>query len=134
MQWHGHKASSCTRSTGSHSHSHSCLLDFPMNLMRRLTNCYPFPIRTCLRTSPDTYMKNDVLSIQHGIVNHVEYTMARSRYKFDDFEAYQATSLSLRDRLIGEGRMGKTLDLADSSGRNRGWHPGGNFGCGGKGL
>ena len=47
-------------------------------------------------------MKNDVLSIQEGIVNHVEYTMARSRYKFDDFEAYQATSLSLRDRLIGE--------------------------------
>lgn len=52
-------------------------------------------------------MKNDVLSIQQGIVNHVEYTMARSRYKFDDFEAYQATSLSLRDRLIGEGRVGK---------------------------
>jgi len=52
-------------------------------------------------------MKNDVLSIQEGIVNHVEYTMARSRYKFDDFEAYQATSLSLRDRLIGEknGRL-----------------------------
>ena len=50
----------------------------------------------------DTYMQNDVLSIQQGIVNHVEYTMARSRYKFDDFEAYQATSLSLRDRLIGE--------------------------------
>ena len=50
----------------------------------------------------DTYMKNDVLSIQEGIVNHVEYTMARSRYKFDDFEAYQATSLSLRDRLIGK--------------------------------
>lgn len=52
-------------------------------------------------THADTYMKNDVLSIQEGIVNHVEYTMARSRYKFDDFEAYQATSLSLRDRLIG---------------------------------
>ncbi|GAX74311.1 hypothetical protein CEUSTIGMA_g1760.t1 [Chlamydomonas eustigma] len=48
----------------------------------------------------DTYMKNDVLSVQEGIVNHVEYTMARSRYKFDDFECYQATSLSLRDRLI----------------------------------
>lgn len=71
----------------------------------QLTNCCPFP--TCLRPSPDTYMKNDVLSIQHGIVNHVEYTMARSRYKFDDFEAYQATSLSLRDRLIGEGAWGK---------------------------
>ncbi|KAG1668368.1 hypothetical protein FOA52_004877 [Chlamydomonas sp. UWO 241] len=53
-----------------------------------------------MSTLMDTYMKNDVLSIQEGIVNHVEYTMARSRYKFDEFEAYQATSLSLRDRLI----------------------------------
>ena len=33
-------------------------------------------------------------------MGHVEYTLARSRYKFDDQEAYQATSLSLRDRLI----------------------------------
>eukprot|EP00798_Chlamydomonas_sp_ICE-L_P029610 gene29610-17891_t len=48
----------------------------------------------------DTYQKNDVLSIQHSIVEHVEYTMACSRYKFDDFEAYEATALSLRDRLI----------------------------------
>ncbi|CAI5969853.1 unnamed protein product, partial [Closterium sp. NIES-65] len=48
----------------------------------------------------DTYIKNDVLSIQRSIVDHVEYTMARSRYKFDDFEAYQATAYSVRDRLI----------------------------------
>eukprot|EP00898_Chlorokybus_atmophyticus_P005827 jgi/Chlat1/6245/Chrsp44S05857 len=47
-----------------------------------------------------TYIKNDVLSIQESIVNHVEYTIARSRYKFDDFEAYQATAHSVRDRLI----------------------------------
>ncbi len=33
-------------------------------------------------------------------MNHVEYTMARSRYKFDDQEAYMATAYSLRDRLI----------------------------------
>lgn len=45
-------------------------------------------------------MKNDVLSIQEDIVNHVEYTLARSRVNFDNFEAYQATSFSLRDRLI----------------------------------
>lgn len=30
----------------------------------------------------------------------MEYTLARSRYKFDDFEAYQACAYSLRDRLI----------------------------------
>ncbi|KXZ53126.1 hypothetical protein GPECTOR_7g1017 [Gonium pectorale] len=53
-----------------------------------------------LYTLMDTYMKNDVLSIQEDIVNHVEYTMARSRVNFDNFEAYQATSFSLRDRLI----------------------------------
>jgi len=33
-------------------------------------------------------------------VSHIEYTMARSRYRFDDFECYQATALSLRDRLV----------------------------------
>ncbi len=48
----------------------------------------------------DTYIKNDVLSIEESIVNHVEYTLARSRYSFDNQEAYQATALSLRDRLI----------------------------------
>ena len=41
-----------------------------------------------------------MLSIEESIVNHVEYTMARSRYKFDDQEAYMATAYSLRDRLI----------------------------------
>mmetsp|Transcript_10074 Transcript_10074/g.46169 ORF Transcript_10074/g.46169 Transcript_10074/m.46169 type:complete len:830 (-) Transcript_10074:1618-4107(-) len=48
----------------------------------------------------DSYAKNDVLSVQKSIVDHVEYTLARSRYRFDDFEAYQATSMSVRDRLI----------------------------------
>jgi starch phosphorylase len=48
----------------------------------------------------DTYRKNDVLSVQESIVTHVEYTLARTRYQFDDFEAYQATAYSLRDRLI----------------------------------
>lgn len=48
----------------------------------------------------DEYKKSDVLSVEESIVNHVEYTLARSRYSFDDQEAYQAASLSLRDRLI----------------------------------
>ena len=48
----------------------------------------------------DTYTKNDVLSIQQSIVNHVEYTLARTRHKFDNLEAYLATAYSLRDRLI----------------------------------
>ncbi|MEW5297432.1 MAG: hypothetical protein WDW36_000640 [Sanguina aurantia] len=48
----------------------------------------------------DTYKQNDVLSIQESIVTHVEYTLARSRVAFDNFECYQAASLSIRDRLI----------------------------------
>ncbi len=48
----------------------------------------------------DTYSTDSVLSIQQAIINHVEYTLARSRYKFDDLEAYMATSYSVRDRLI----------------------------------
>eukprot|EP00958_Prasinococcus_capsulatus_P024188 scaffold3743_cov389-Prasinococcus_capsulatus_cf.AAC.15 len=48
----------------------------------------------------DTYIKSDVLSIQQSIVNHVEYTIGRQRYRFDDFDCYQATSMSMRDRLI----------------------------------
>lgn len=55
-----------------------------------------------LHSLMDTFLKNDVLSIQQSIVNHVEYTLARSRYKFDDLEAYMATAYSVRDRLIEE--------------------------------
>lgn len=42
----------------------------------------------------DQYLKNDVPSIQKSIVDHVEYTIARSRFKFDDFEAYKVHGLS----------------------------------------
>eukprot|EP00250_Pteridium_aquilinum_P013829 c21597_g1_i1 orf=564-3617(-) len=48
----------------------------------------------------DQYLKNDAYSIQKSIVDHVEYTVARSRFRFDDFEAYQATAHSARDRLL----------------------------------
>lgn len=41
-----------------------------------------------------------MLSIQESVINHIEYTLARSRYRFNDNEAYQATGHSLRDRLI----------------------------------
>jgi glycogen phosphorylase len=41
-----------------------------------------------------------VLSIQESIVTHVEYTLARTRHRFDNLEAYLATAHSLRDRLI----------------------------------
>ncbi|KAI3741696.1 hypothetical protein L1987_59370 [Smallanthus sonchifolius] len=48
----------------------------------------------------DGFLKNDPVSLQKDILHHVEYTVARSRFSFDDFEAYQALSHSVRDRLI----------------------------------
>ncbi|VFQ78492.1 unnamed protein product [Cuscuta campestris] len=48
----------------------------------------------------DGFLKNDPVSLQKDILDHVEFTVARSRFNFDDFEAYQALSHSVRDRLI----------------------------------
>ncbi|XP_058771543.1 uncharacterized protein LOC131644937 isoform X1 [Vicia villosa] len=48
----------------------------------------------------DGFLKNDPYSLQKDIIHHVEYTVARSRFSFDDYEAYQAVSHSVRDRLI----------------------------------
>ena len=47
-----------------------------------------------------SYLSNDVPSIQKSLVQHVEYTLARRRYKFDRGSFYQATAHSVRDRLI----------------------------------
>lgn len=38
--------------------------------------------------------------VQESFVNHIEYTIARSRFNFDNFSAYLACSYSVRDRLI----------------------------------
>lgn len=42
----------------------------------------------------DGFLKNDPLSLQKDILDHVEYTVARSRFSFDDFEAYQVLTFS----------------------------------------
>lgn len=42
----------------------------------------------------DGFLKNDPLSLQKDILDHVEYTVARSRFSFDDFEAFQVMPLS----------------------------------------
>eukprot|EP00741_Cyanophora_paradoxa_P017388 tig00020964_g16797.t1 len=47
-----------------------------------------------------SYLPRDVESIQRYIVNHIEYSLARTRYNFDNYGCYQATALSVRDRLI----------------------------------
>ena len=47
-----------------------------------------------------TYLPTSKEDIQKQIVNHVEYTLARTRFNFDNFGAYQAAALAARDRLI----------------------------------
>lgn len=47
-----------------------------------------------------TYQGTDIKSIQRSIVNHVEYTLAMTRFNFTNFGCYQATAFSLRDRLL----------------------------------
>eukprot|EP00871_Galdieria_phlegrea_P003279 jgi/Galph1/3952/GphlegSOOS_G2635.1 len=46
------------------------------------------------------YLSRDVASIEKYIVDHVEHSLARTRFNFDKFDAYLATALSIRDRLI----------------------------------
>ena len=46
------------------------------------------------------YIGTDQRSIQRGIVNHIEYTLACTRFSFDKFDCYRAAALSIRDRLI----------------------------------
>ena len=47
-----------------------------------------------------SYIGADQRSIQRSIVNHVEYTLARTRFDFDKKGAYKAAAYSVRDRLI----------------------------------
>jgi starch phosphorylase len=47
-----------------------------------------------------SYLGTDRGAIQRQIVNHVEYTLARTRFNFDNFGAYQAASFAVRDRLL----------------------------------
>lgn len=47
-----------------------------------------------------SYLGSDIKSIQRQIVNHVEYTLARTRFNFDNNGCYYATAYSVRDRLV----------------------------------
>ena len=47
-----------------------------------------------------TYLKSDVTSLQVSVVNHIEYTLACTRFSFSEEAAFRATALSVRDRLI----------------------------------
>lgn len=48
----------------------------------------------------DTYQGTDTKSIQRSIVNHVEYTLAMTRFNFTNFGCYEATAFSIRDRML----------------------------------
>lgn len=48
----------------------------------------------------DQYIGTDKHTIQKSIVNHVEYTLAKTRFNFEKIHAYNATSQSVKDRLI----------------------------------
>lgn len=41
-----------------------------------------------------------IISLEESIVNHVEFSLARTRFDFQKFHCYQAVSYSIRDRLI----------------------------------
>lgn len=47
-----------------------------------------------------TYLSRDPVDIQQYICNHVEYTLARTRFNIEGWATYMATALSVRDRLI----------------------------------
>jgi starch phosphorylase len=48
----------------------------------------------------DVYLPKDKISIQKSIVNHIEYTLGRTRFDLDNFVIYQGVSLSVKDRLL----------------------------------
>jgi len=48
----------------------------------------------------ESYLPRDKESIQKSIINHIEYTLARTRFSIDKNIIYQGLSLSVRDRLL----------------------------------
>jgi starch phosphorylase len=60
----------------------------------------PSPERSNLWSQLSRPDKNDLESIEKSICRHVSKTLARSSSNVDGFAAYQATALSVRDRLI----------------------------------
>lgn len=63
------------------------------------------------------YMPKDMDSIQMNIVNHVEYTLARTRLNFKSIHCYQAVAHSIRDRLIES--FNDTHRAFENSGKKR---------------
>jgi starch phosphorylase len=64
------------------------------------TNLLNQPQNEKLWALMSSYIPKDQETIQKSIVNHCEYTLARTRFTFDKKTAYMAAAYSLRDRLI----------------------------------
>ena len=58
------------------------------------------PVKEKMWELMDAYLPRDKLSIQRSIVNHIEYTLARTRFQIDENYIFQGTALSVRDRLL----------------------------------
>ncbi len=57
----------------------------------------------------EVYLPRDIGSIQKSIIDHIEYTLARTRFNLDEQIIYQGTSLSVRDRLLEAWNDSQTL-------------------------
>ena len=58
------------------------------------------PLKEKMWALMDTYLKRDVLSIQKSIVQHIEFTLSKTRFDINSQYLFQGTALSVRDRLL----------------------------------
>ena len=58
------------------------------------------PMKEKMWALMDTYLKRDVLSVQKSIVQHIEYTLSKTRFDINSQYLFQGTALSVRDRLL----------------------------------
>ena len=58
------------------------------------------PVKEKMWALMDTYLKRDKLSIQKSIVQHIEYTLSKTRFDINSQYLFQGTALSVRDRLL----------------------------------
>ena len=58
------------------------------------------PLKEKMWALMDTYLKRDKLSIQKSIVQHIEYTLSKTRFDVNSQYLFQGTALSVRDRLL----------------------------------
>mgnify|MGYP002624558788 CR=1 FL=1 len=58
------------------------------------------PMKEKMWALMDTYLKRDILSVQKSIVQHIEYTLSKTRFDINSQYLFQGTALSVRDRLL----------------------------------